>query len=59
MIHTILFLDFLPDDLTTILIIAVILFLIAIFWSYRANKSRKNIRSRNFRERYYEKRQKK
>lgn len=54
--HTVLFLDFLPDELSTIVIIAIVLFVIAIIWSTRVNKSRKSRKNRNFKERYYEKR---
>lgn len=57
--QTPLFLDFLPNDLSTIIIIAIILFIVAVLWSVRANKSRKHRRSRNFRERYYQKRSEK
>lgn len=57
--QTPLFLDFLPNDLSTIIIIAIILFIVAVLWSVRANKSRKHRRSRSFRERYYQKRNEK
>ena len=57
--QTPLFLDFLPDDLSTIVIIAIVLFIVAILWSVRANKSRKHRRSRSFKERYYQKRDEK
>lgn len=57
--HTILFLDFLPDDLSTILIIAVVLLIVAILWSIRTNKNQKRRKSRSFKDRYYEKRNEK
>lgn len=55
--HTVLFLDFLPDDLSTIIIIALVLFIVAILWSLRTNKSQKRRKSRSFKERYYQKRE--
>lgn len=54
--HTVLFLDFLPDDLSTIVIIAIVLFIVAILWSTRVNRSRKSRKNRSFKDRYYEKR---
>lgn len=54
--HTVLFLDFLPDDLSSIVIIAIVLFLVAILWSFRTNRSQKRRKSRSFKERYYQKR---
>lgn len=55
--HTVLFLDFLPDDLSTIIIIALVLFIVAILWSLRTSKSQKRRKSRSFKERYYQKRE--
>ncbi len=55
--HTVLFLDFLPDDLSTIIIIAIVLFVVAILWSIRTNKSQKRRQSRSFKDRYYQKRE--
>lgn len=57
--QTPLFLDFLPDDLSTVLVVAIILFIVVILWSIRTNKSRKQRRSRSFRDRYYQKREEK
>lgn len=57
--QTPLFLDFLPNDLSTVIIIAVVLFIVVILWSVRTNKSRKHRRSRSFREGYYQKREEK
>lgn len=54
--HYTLFLDFLPDDLSSLLILAGALFLIAIFWSFRTNKGRKNRKRKSFKDSYYEKR---
>lgn len=55
--HTLLFLDFLPNDLSSIIIIAVVLFIVAILWSLRTSKSQKRRKSRSFKERYYQKRE--
>ncbi|HLW14116.1 MAG TPA: hypothetical protein VKX30_01300 [Flavobacteriaceae bacterium] len=55
--HTILFLDFLPNDLSTIIIIAIVLFVVAILWSLRTSKNQKRRKSRSFKERYYQKRE--
>lgn len=57
--HTVLFLDFLPDDLSTIVILAIVLFIVAILWSTRVNRSRKSRKDRSFKDRYYEKRKEK
>ena len=55
--HTLQFLDFLPNDLSSIIIIAVVLFIVAILWSLRTSKSQKRRKSRSFKERYYQKRE--
>lgn len=51
----VLFIDYIPNDLTTIISIVVVLFILVFFWTIRTNKSRQNRKSRSFRDRYYEK----
>lgn len=50
-----LFIDYIPDDLTTVISIVVVLFIIVFLWTLRTNKGRQNRKTRSFRDRYYEK----